>query len=117
MLTIALRGLRANAARYTATIVAIVAGVGFLAAGLIVTDSIRASLGGDAADQYPTVAAAVQPDTSTDALEPRITPELLATIEAVPDVEAAAGVLEGPLSIFDPDTGEPLDATRSASCG
>ncbi len=109
MLTIALRGLRANAARYTATIVAIVAGVGFLAAGLIVTDSIRASLGGDAADQYPTVAAAVQPDTSTDALEPRITPELLATIEAVPDVEAAAGVLEGPLSIFDPDTGEPLE--------
>ena len=109
MLTIALRGLRANAARYTATIVAIVAGVGFLAAGLIVTDSIRASLGGDAADQYPTVAAAVQPDTSTDGLDPRVSPALLASIEAVPGVDAAAGVLDGPLSVFDPQTGRPLE--------
>ena len=70
---------------------------------------IRASLGGDAADQYPTVAAAVQPDTSTDGLDPRVSPALLASIEAVPGVDAAAGVLDGPLSVFDPQTGRPLE--------
>ena len=115
MLTIALRGLRANAARYTATIVAIVAGVGFLAAGLIVTDSIRTSLGGDAAEQYPAVAAAVQPDTSEESLDPTIDPALLATIEAVPLVDAAAGVLDGPLSVFDPETGRPLEEGATGS--
>jgi putative ABC transport system permease protein len=106
--------MRANLARYTATIVAIVAGVGFLAAGLIATDSIRASLGGNAADQFPSVAAAVQPASSIGSTS--VIPEsVVATVTGVAGVESAAGTLTAPLSVFDPDTGKPLDTGASGS--
>lgn len=110
MLTIALRGLRANKARYTATLVAIVTGVGFLAAGLIVTDSIRSSLQGDAATQYADVAATVQPDPTASTIEPLIPDSLLETITSAPGVDGAAGELDGSLSVIDPKTAKPVSS-------
>jgi putative ABC transport system permease protein len=109
VLAIALRGLRANARRFTATLVAIITGVGFLAAGLIVTDSVRATLGDEAVRQYDRVSAAIQPSADNADVDLRIPAAVLDDVEALPEAAGAEGVLEGPLTVFDAVTDEPLD--------
>lgn len=110
MLTVALRGLRANWARFAATLLAIVAGVGFFAAGRMLTDSMEASLGGEIDRQYAAVAAAVAPALDTDDVSgsaAQIPPSVLDAVQAVPAVEAAAGELTGDVGVLEPD-GRPL---------
>ena len=44
MIELALENLKANKGRLVATVVAIIAGVGFLSAGLMFTDAVRSNL-------------------------------------------------------------------------
>ena len=46
MFELAIANLRANISRLVATVIAIIAGVAFLSAGLMFTDALRSSLGG-----------------------------------------------------------------------
>ncbi len=59
MLRLTLKNLRANLGRLLATAIAVATGTAFLAAGLMITQSLSASVEGDAAIQYAGVDVAV----------------------------------------------------------
>lgn len=59
MFRYALKSLRANATRLVATAVAVVVGIGFLAAGLMLTDAVQAGLTGTADQRYQGIDLAV----------------------------------------------------------
>lgn len=108
MWAIALRGFRANARRYIATLVAIVTGVGFLAAGFVVTDTAQATLGGDVRDRYSAVSAVVRmADSQTDSVG-QLPAATVGSLAAVPGVDAVGGVIDGGLLVLD-DNGRPVD--------
>ena len=59
MWSIAFKQVRANLARFIATLIAIAVGVSFLTAGSMLTTSIERSLGGEVDEQYADVSAAI----------------------------------------------------------
>ena len=59
MFRYALKSLRANFTRLIATALAVIVGIGFLAAGLMLTDAMRDGLTGTVEEQYADVDLAV----------------------------------------------------------
>jgi putative ABC transport system permease protein len=114
MLQLVLSSVRHNLGRYVATIVAIVAGVGFFTAVSVVSDGVISSLDGNVDDQYGTVDVAVVPEETDAPATSSAQPEQLQVPQAaadqlvgLPGVEGGAGVLVAPVSFADPD-GKPF---------
>ncbi|MFM7062655.1 MAG: ABC transporter permease, partial [Actinomycetes bacterium] len=109
MLRLALSNLRANWTRFLATAAAVVVGVAFLAAGLMLTDAVRVSLLGSVEQQYANVDLAVV--TAGDladlgdaegAVSP-LGPDSLGAVRSVPGVAAAAPVTSADVRVLRAD--------------
>ena len=107
MFRYALKSLRANLTRLLATATAVVVGIGFLAAGLMLTDAMEAGLTGDVEEQYAEVDLAVvvaTPEASAGFdWGARVSGEALETVRATPGVDAAAGELVADVRVLDED--------------
>lgn len=101
MLRYALTSLRANATRLVATALAVVLGVGFLAAGLMLTDAMRHALTGNVDRQYAGVDAVVEPAASIGGFGASVPTVVLDTVRTTPGVAAAAGELTAAAAILD----------------
>src|SRR5689334_10925885 len=101
MFELAIANLRANLSRLVATVVAIIAGVAFLSAGLMFTDALRSSLGGAIAEQYANVDAAVQAPSDRQGPPVNLPASVLDEVEAVDGVATAAGELVATTGIFE----------------
>ncbi len=109
MIELAIENLKANKGRLIATVVAIVAGVAFLSAGLMFTDAIRSSLGGEIERQYAGVDAAVVPDL--DGAGARLPATVLPLVTAVDGVDAAVPELSGSVSVLASGESKPEQRT------
>lgn len=106
MFDLALRGVRMNAGRYIATLVAIMTGVAFFAASGFLGDRVTAALEGNARDQYAGVDAAVvlDPDAHGDVGQDlKISADVVDRMVALPEVAAVAGHLTGSVSFLGDD--------------
>lgn len=104
MLKLAWRGVRHNAGRYVATLVAIITGVAFFAAAGFLSDRVIDALEGDVNREFAAVDAAVVPDTDSDfAADVRLPGDVVDEIEALPAVEGVAGVFTGPVAFLEAD--------------
>ena len=99
MFRYALTNLRANQTRFVATAVAVIIGIGFLAAGLMLTDAMKAALTGDVDRQYAGVDVVVEPAASIGGFGASVPTDVLDTVRSTPGVTAAAGQLSGPATI------------------
>lgn len=101
MLQLALRGVRHNAGRYLATLVAIITGVAFFAATGFLSQRVIESLQGDADRQYAAVDVAVvpeeadQPEAGAPADDLRLTGDTFDQLTSVDGVDGSAGILSG----------------------
>jgi putative ABC transport system permease protein len=103
---LALRGVKLNAGRYIATIVAIMTGVAFFAAAGFLGDRVTSALEGNARDQYAGVDAAItiDPDANDDFGENlKISADVVSQMAALPEVAAIAGHLTGSVSFLADD--------------
>lgn len=110
MVRLVLSSVRHNLGRYVATLVAIIAGVGFFTAVSVVSDGVIRSLDGNVDAQYGNVDVAVVPDSpevslssTTQAEPPKVPQSVAESLLALPGVEAGAGVLTAPVSFADAD--------------
>ena len=109
MFRLAWRGVRNNAGRYIATLVAIMTGVAFFTATGFVSDRVIDALEGDVNRQYSAVDAAIVPDTGADAVDAtfadqlRIPGEVVEQIKALPGVAAVGGDLTGAVAFLGAD--------------
>lgn len=103
MFRLALRNLVAYAPRFIATALAVIIGIGFLSAGLMLTGAMKNALTGSVDAQYANVDLAVTPNSGLEQLSAGISPAELATIRATPGVEAAAGELAQGVRVLDAD--------------
>lgn len=109
MLRLALSNLRSNWTRFLATAAAVVVGVAFLAAGLMLTDAVRVSLLGSVEQQYANVDLAVTAGgqladlgDAGAAVSP-LGADSLALVRGVPGVAAAAPVSTAEVRVLRPD--------------
>lgn len=112
MFSYALKSLRANLTRLASTAAAVVIGIGFLAAGLMLTDAMQAGLTGDVERRYERVDLALLPEQLADVgfdLGERLQPEILDAVRGVEGVAAAAGELGAAVRVLSPD-GEPTSS-------
>src|SRR6478735_7387435 len=100
MIKLVLSSVRHNLGRYLATLVAIVAGVGFYTAVSVISDGVISSLEGNVDDQYGNVDVAVVPDDTSTVNDTGAEPEPLkvpqSTVDqllALPGVDGGAGIL------------------------
>ena len=93
MLRYALTNLRANVTRLIATALAVIIGIGFLAAGLMLTDAMKDALTGNVDRQYADVDLVVEPAASIQGAAASVPVDTLETGRAPPRVAAAAGQL------------------------
>ena len=92
MFRYALKSLRANFTRLIATALAVIVGIGFLAAGLMLTDAMRDGLTGTVEEQYADVDLMVSTGVSGDMGILQVVPtDVLATVQGTDGVAAAAG--------------------------
>ncbi len=109
MLRLALSNLRANWTRFLATAAAVVVGVAFLAAGLMLTDAVRVSLLGSVEQQYAGVDLAVTTAGEfadlgdAGASVSPLGADSLALVRGVPGVVAAAPVTTAEVRVLKPD--------------
>jgi putative ABC transport system permease protein len=107
MFRYALKSLRANLTRLVATATAVVVGIGFLAAGLMLTDAMEAGLTGDVEQQYEgidlAVVAAAPAQSDAFGLGLTVQPETLGQIRQVDGVAAAYGERTGDVRVLGPD--------------
>jgi putative ABC transport system permease protein len=108
---LAIANFRANLSRLVATVVAIIAGVAFLSAGLMFTDALRSSLGGAIAEQYAHVDAAVQGPSDSEGPPVGVPAALVGQIEGVDGVATAAGELVATTGIFEDGRSKPDEIT------
>ncbi|MBS1836862.1 MAG: ABC transporter permease [Actinobacteria bacterium] len=101
MLRYALTTLRANVTRFVATALAVIIGVGFLAAGLMLTDAMRVALSGNVQRQYAGVDVVVEPAASLAEFGASVPADVLSEVAATPGVTAAAGELSATAAILD----------------
>jgi putative ABC transport system permease protein len=109
---LALRNLRAYAPRFVATALAVVVGIGFLAAGLVLTGAMRNALLGTVERQYADVDLAVESSLQFEGLGLGVSADDLGRIRSVPGVAAAAGELAEPVRIVDGDGATLASRTR-----
>ena len=116
MFKLVLSSVRHNLGRYLATLIAIIAGVGFYTAVSVISDGVISSLEGNVDDQYGNVDVAVVPDdtsavegTGTGAEpEPLKVPQsVVDEMVAIPGVDGGAGILTAPVA-FEGEDGKPF---------
>jgi putative ABC transport system permease protein len=129
MRMLALRNLRAKPTRFIATVLAVIVGTGFLAGAHILTDSLGTTLTNNLNNQLQNVDAAVTGDPPAAAGEARggrqnrqgggganaqqlgvdtnVPASRLGSVQGVPTVADAAGIVTGVISVLDAD-GNPL---------
>jgi len=103
MFRFALKNLRANATRLVATATAVIIGIAFLAAGLMLTDAMKNALEGNVDQQYATVDLVVRPGASLGDFGGAVPAALIDPISGTAGVAAAAGELSGPASLLGRD--------------
>ncbi len=103
MLRYALTNLRANVTRLIATALAVIIGIGFLAAGLMLTDAMRDALTGNVDRQYADVDLVVEPAATVEGAASSVPLETLDSIRATDGVAEAAGQLSGPVNLLSRD--------------
>ncbi|MHB1137905.1 MAG: ABC transporter permease [Microthrixaceae bacterium] len=105
MFRYALKSLRANATRLIATALAVIVGIGFLGAGLMLTDAMRDGLTGTAEQQYAGVDLALSTGVGgQDMGFTQVLPVSVAeTASNTEGVEAAAGTVSGNVRVQRPD--------------
>ena len=117
MFRYALKSLRANLTRLVATATAVVVGIGFLAAGLMLTDAMEAGLTGDVEQQYAgidlAVIAATPEEAGSFSLGLTVPAETLEVIRSVDGVAAAYGERVADVRLLDQEG----DATDLRSQG
>ncbi len=111
MFELALANLRANRGRLIATVVAIVAGVAFLSAGLMFTGAIKSSLGESVERQYPTVVAQLKDSGDRRGPPAKLPASLLETARSVDGVAEATGELSASIGVFRPGRQKPTGVT------
>lgn len=114
MIKLVLSSVRHNLGRYLATLVAIIAGVGFFVAVSVISDGIISSLDGNVDAQYGNVDVAVVPDDTTTVASTGTAPAPLklpqSAVEhllALPGVDGGAGILTAPVA-FQAEDGKPF---------
>ncbi|SDE33063.1 ABC transporter permease [Nocardioides lianchengensis] len=114
MIKLVLSSVRHNLGRYLATLVAIVAGVGFYTAVSVISDGVIDSLEGNIDDQYGNVDVAVVPDEADVVEQTGAQPEPLKVpqaaadqLAALPGVDGSAGILTAPVA-FEGSDGKPF---------
>ncbi len=110
MLRYALSNLRANATRLIATALAVVIGIGFLAAGLMLTDAMKDALVGNVDRRYANVDLVIEPTAAIQGMATSVSPDVLEQVRAMDGVEAA-GELSGPVTLM--GTGDGVLTSRS----
>ncbi len=103
MLRYALTNLRANLTRLVATALAVIIGIGFLAAGLMLTDAMRDALTGSVARQYADVDLVVEPAAAMEGAPTALPTETLDEVRSTSGVDGAAGQLSGPVHLLSAD--------------
>lgn len=103
MLRYALTNLRANVTRLIATALAVIIGIGFLAAGLMLTDAMRDALTGNVDREYANVDLVVEPAAAVQGAASSVPVDALATVRATDGVAEAAGQLSGPVNLLGRD--------------
>lgn len=101
MLRLALRNLVAYAPRFIATALAVIIGIGFLSAGLMLTGAMKNALAGSVDAQYANVDLAVTSSSGVEGLGLGVSPAELETIRNTPGVAAAAGELSQGVRVLD----------------
>ena len=101
MFRFALKNLRANATRLVATATAVIIGIAFLAAGLMLTDAMKTALAGNADRQYANVDLVVRTGASLGDLSGAVPAEQLTAVRATPGVAAATGEITAPASLLE----------------
>lgn len=101
MFRYALTNLRANLTRLIATALAVIIGIGFLSAGLMLTDAMTNALNGTVDRQYAHVDVVVQPVVSLPGAGASVPPDVLAAVRHTAGVASAAGQLSGPVNLLD----------------
>lgn len=119
MLKLVLSSVRHNLGRYLATLVAIVAGVGFYTAVSVISDGVISSLEGNVDEQYGEVDVAVVPDDSptveSSGAEPeplKVPQSVVDDLLALPGVDGGAGILTAPVA-FQCDDGKPFASSAT----
>ncbi|SKB10389.1 ABC transporter permease [Aeromicrobium choanae] len=119
MFNLVLSSVRHNLGRYLATLVAIIAGVGFYTAVCVISDGVIDSLEGNIDDQYGNVDVAVVPDDPATVENTGAQPEQLklpqSTVDQIlklPGVEGGAGILTAPVAFLD-DEGKPFASSAT----
>jgi len=97
----ALTNLRANLTRLIATALAVIIGIGFLSAGLMLTDAMRDALTGNVDRQYANVDLVVRPAISMQGSAASVPSDVLTTVRSTNGVTGAAGELTGPVNLLD----------------
>lgn len=117
MFRTALNGLKANKLRFVLTAVSVVIGVAFVAGSFVFTDTINARFENLFTDVYAGVDASVRPDQEAfGAEDPYLDESLLAEVEQVEGVEAAAGGVAGFAQLISVD-GEPIGGQGPPTLG
>src|SRR5690606_19174263 len=100
VLRYALTNLRANLTRLISTALAVIIGIGFLAAGLMLTDAMRAALTGTVDLEYARVDLVVEPAGAIEGGPASVPGSVLDAVRATDGVAAAAGELTGPVNLL-----------------
>ncbi|MFI5429174.1 hypothetical protein [Aeromicrobium sp. UC242_57] len=114
MIKLVLSSVRHNLGRYLATLVAIIAGVGFYTAVSVISDGVIDSLEGNIDDQYGNVDVAVVPDDPATVESTGAQPDQLKVPQsAVDQPSRSRGSTEGPASSRRPSPSRTARASRS----
>ena len=107
MLTIAVRGVRNNPFRFVATGLAIVLGIGFFVGTSVLTASVSQTLNSSVTQAFSNVDAAVQSSSYIEAqgfkIRPRISRDVIAKIQSLPEAAAVAPFITGYAQIVGSD--------------
>jgi putative ABC transport system permease protein len=123
-----LKSLLARRLRLVLTALAVILGVGFVVGTLILTDTLGRAFDQAFAGTTDETDVVVRGKSAFDPgladpgggvfeEQPPVPEELLALVEGVDGVAGAAGEVTGYAQLIDPDTGDPIAATGSATIG
>ena len=119
MIKLVLSSVRHNLSRYLATLVAIVAGVGFYTAVSVISDGVIDSLEGNIDEQYGNVDVAVVPDqpasTETTGAQPdelKVPQSAVDQLLEISGVDGGAGILTAPVA-FQGKDGKPFASSAT----
>lgn len=122
MLKLSLRGLLAHKLRFVTTTFAVVLGVAFVVGALVVTDTLRSSIGQLFSSINEGIDVSVRAETNLSggnggpSSRGRVPEELVETVDAVDGIASAEGVIGGYAQLLD-EEGEPVTTTGAPLLG